>query len=70
LGLDGLAHVNGVEIEGINLPIEYAVSKMEDKIIIQETGKETRNKIVVDISSLNGGAPGRTRGILVDAIKF
>jgi guanylate kinase len=44
LGLDGLAHVNGVEIEGINLPIEYAVSKMEDKIIIQETGKETRNK--------------------------
>jgi guanylate kinase len=57
-------------VEGINLPIEYAVSKMEDKIIIQETGKETRNKIVVDISSLNGGAPGRTRGILVDAIKF
>ncbi|XP_010505985.1 PREDICTED: guanylate kinase 1-like [Camelina sativa] len=70
LGLDGVSLVNGVEIEGINLPTEHTVSKMEDKIIVQETGKETRNKIVLDLSSLNGGAPGRTRGILVDTIKF
>ncbi|XP_023639715.1 guanylate kinase 1 isoform X2 [Capsella rubella] len=70
LGLDGVALVNDVETEGINLPTKHTVSKLEDKIIVQETGEETRNKVVLDLSSLNGGAPGRTRGILVEAIKF
>ncbi|EOA26367.1 hypothetical protein CARUB_v10023284mg [Capsella rubella] len=69
LGLDGVALVNDVE-KGINLPTKHTVSKLEDKIIVQETGEETRNKVVLDLSSLNGGAPGRTRGILVEAIKF
>ncbi|ESQ52912.1 hypothetical protein EUTSA_v10016777mg [Eutrema salsugineum] len=69
LGLDGVAPVNGVvEIQGIDLPNEHRVSKMEEKIIVQEAGEAQRNKFVLDLSSLNGGAPGRTRGILVDAI--
>ncbi|CAH2058445.1 unnamed protein product [Thlaspi arvense] len=68
LGLDGVDPVNGVEIEGIDLPTEHTVSKLEEKIIVQEAGDAQRSKVVLDLSSLNGGAPGRTRGILVDAI--
>ncbi|KAL1187966.1 Guanylate kinase 1 [Cardamine amara subsp. amara] len=70
LGLDRDAPVNGVEIEGINLPAEHMVSKMEEKIIVQERGEAKRNRIVLDLSSLDRGAPGRTRGILVDSIEL
>lgn len=75
------------------------MTKMEDKILIQETGEATKNKkytilnrlmfflllvislhsllmkgllvsrIVLDLSSINGGAPGRTRGIVLDTVK-
>jgi guanylate kinase len=71
LGIDDCAPVNGVEaVEGINLPKEHTVTKMEDKILIQETGEVTKNKmIVLDLSSINGGAPGRTRGIVLDTVK-
>ncbi|XP_010516372.1 PREDICTED: guanylate kinase 2 isoform X2 [Camelina sativa] len=70
LGIDDHAPVNGVEVEGINLPKEYTVTKMEKKILIQETGEGTKkNMIVLDLSSINGGAPGRTRGIVLDTVK-
>ncbi|CAA7060607.1 unnamed protein product [Microthlaspi erraticum] len=71
LGIDDCAPVNGVEaVEGINLPKEHTVTKMEDKILIKETGEVTKSKmIVLDLSSINGGAPGRTRGIVLDTVK-
>ncbi|VVB06052.1 unnamed protein product [Arabis nemorensis] len=70
LGIDDHAPVNGVEVEGINLPKEHTVTKMEDKILIQGTGDATKNNmIVLDLSSINGGAPGRTRGIVLDTVK-
>ncbi|KAF3579163.1 hypothetical protein DY000_02032393 [Brassica cretica] len=71
LGIDNDAPVNGLEaVEGINLPKEHTVTKMEDKILIQETGEVIKNNmIVLDLSSINGGAPGRTRGIVLDTVK-
>ncbi|XP_057438686.1 guanylate kinase 2 isoform X3 [Lotus japonicus] len=52
----------------INLPMDFSVSKTDDKIIINciSSGleKESNNfRITLDISSLKGGAPGRTRGL-------
>jgi len=32
-------------VEGINLPKEHTVTKMDDKILIQETGEGTKNKM-------------------------
>ncbi|CAN7013757.1 unnamed protein product [Brassica oleracea var. botrytis] len=71
LGIDNDAPVNGLEaVEGINLPKEHTVTKMEDKILIQETGEVIKNNmIVLDLSSINGGAPGRTRGIVLETVK-
>ncbi|XP_010523997.1 PREDICTED: guanylate kinase 2 [Tarenaya hassleriana] len=71
LGLDGNVPFNNLEaVEGVNLPAEHKVSKMENKITIQETGKAAEKRVVLDLSLLNGGAPGRTRGIVVDAIEL
>ncbi|CAF2128287.1 unnamed protein product [Brassica rapa] len=71
LGINGDAPVNGVEaVEEINLPREHTVTKMEDKILIQETGAATKNDMIgLDLSSINGGALGRTRGIVLDTVK-
>ncbi|KAK4272538.1 hypothetical protein QN277_021079 [Acacia crassicarpa] len=56
----------------INLPVDHIVSKIDDKSIINclSSGleKESKNLIVLDVSSLNGGAPGRTRGLDFQAI--
>ncbi|KAF2609480.1 hypothetical protein F2Q68_00045017 [Brassica cretica] len=69
LGINDVSPVNGVEVEGISLPKEHTVTKVEDKILIQETGEATKNNmIVLDLSSINGGAPGRTRGIILDTV--
>ncbi|CAN6935130.1 unnamed protein product [Brassica oleracea] len=70
LGINDESPVNGVEaVEGISLPKEHTVTKVEDKILIQETGEATKNNmIVLDLSSINGGAPGRTRGIILDTV--
>lgn len=32
-------------VEGINLPKEHTVTKMEDKILIQETGERTKKNM-------------------------
>ncbi|KAK4281870.1 hypothetical protein QN277_013316 [Acacia crassicarpa] len=51
----------------INLPANHVVTKYDCRIMIKSicTGqeKESKNLITLDVSSLKGGAPGRTRGL-------
>ncbi|KAJ6921894.1 hypothetical protein NC652_015753 [Populus alba x Populus x berolinensis] len=73
LGLDGAAAATQRSApQGIDLPADHSVSKMDNKIIINcgtpELKKASKNLIVLDVSSLKGGAPGRTRGLDVYAI--
>ncbi|XVF07253.1 hypothetical protein REPUB_Repub06bG0122500 [Reevesia pubescens] len=73
LGLDGTAPINHKPSpKGIHLPLNHSVSKIDNKILIncetQELGNESKNLIVLDVSSLKGGAPGRTRGLKVYVI--
>ncbi|XP_027366673.1 guanylate kinase 2-like [Abrus precatorius] len=66
LGLDGCVTPSPNSAAGeINLPIYHAVSTIDDKIVINSSGlqKESNNRIMLDVSSLKGGAPGRTRGL-------
>ncbi|XP_020219161.1 guanylate kinase 2 isoform X2 [Cajanus cajan] len=53
--------------EIIKIPKDHSVSKIDDKIIINcissELQKESKNLIMLDVFSLKGGAPGRTRGL-------
>ncbi|KAJ1429946.1 P-loop containing nucleoside triphosphate hydrolase [Sesbania bispinosa] len=68
LGLDGFATALPKSApREIILPMDHSVSKIDDKIIINciSSGleKESNNWIVLDVSSLKGGAPGRTRGL-------
>ncbi|KAJ4706428.1 Guanylate kinase [Melia azedarach] len=70
LGLDGSTVANHqISPKGIDLPADYSVSKVDNKIIINsgtaELGKASKNLIVLDVSSLKGGSPGRTRGLQV-----
>ncbi|GAV57290.1 Guanylate_kin domain-containing protein [Cephalotus follicularis] len=73
LGLDGsAAATQKTSPQGIDLPLDHLVTKIENKILINcgvaELGKAAKNLIVLDVSSLNGGAPGRTRGLNVYAV--
>ncbi|GLT96055.1 hypothetical protein SLE2022_137040 [Rubroshorea leprosula] len=73
LGLDGSAAGNHkTTLEGIDLPLDHSVSQDGNKIQINsetpELGKTSKNLIVLDVSMLKGGAPGRTRGLDVYAI--
>ncbi|KAI5583868.1 hypothetical protein BDE02_06G045200 [Populus trichocarpa] len=74
LGLDGAAAATQRSApQGIDLPTDHSVSKMDNKVIINcgtpELKKASKNfRIVLDVSSLKGGAPGRTRGLDVYAI--
>ncbi|KAI9080734.1 hypothetical protein K1719_037247 [Acacia pycnantha] len=56
----------------INLPTNLAVTKYDRRIMIKSicTGqeKESKNLIMLDVSSLKGGAPGRTRGLSLHVI--
>ncbi|AES81370.1 guanylate kinase 2 isoform X1 [Medicago truncatula] len=69
LGLDGFVATSpkSAAPREINLPTDHSVSKIDDKIIISciSSGldKESKNSIMLDVSSLKGGAPGRTRGL-------
>ncbi|XP_062117666.1 guanylate kinase 2-like [Humulus lupulus] len=51
----------------VDLPEDHAILKIDQKIIIRsrtaELGKGSKDLIVIDVSSLKGGAPGRTRGL-------
>uniref|UniRef100_A0A2P2KHF1 guanylate kinase n=1 Tax=Rhizophora mucronata TaxID=61149 RepID=A0A2P2KHF1_RHIMU len=55
--------------QGIDLPANHSISKTDNKIIIRcgtpEPEKESEKSIVLDVSSIKGGAPGRTRGLRV-----
>ncbi|XVE75632.1 hypothetical protein DITRI_Ditri12bG0108900 [Diplodiscus trichospermus] len=73
LGLDGSEPTNHKpSSKGIDLPLNHSVSKIDNKILINcgtpELGNSSKNLIVLDVSLLKGGAPGRTRGINVYAI--
>lgn len=73
LGIDGAAAATQISVpQGIDLPSDHSVSKMDNKIIINygtpELEKASKSLIVLDVSSLKGGAPGRTRGLDVYAI--
>ncbi|KAK3217790.1 hypothetical protein Dsin_011760 [Dipteronia sinensis] len=67
LGLDGSNVANQqTSPKGINLPAEHSVSKIDNKILINCGALEqekTSKLIVMDVSSLKEGAPGRTRGL-------
>lgn len=68
LGLDGFVATSPKSApREINLPTDHSVSKIDDKTIISciSSGldKESKNSIMLDVSSLKGGAPGRTRGL-------
>lgn len=51
----------------IELPEGHLVSEMDKKVLIHcgtnELGKPSNSLFVLDVSSLKGGAPGRTRGL-------
>ncbi|XP_044468121.1 guanylate kinase 2-like isoform X2 [Mangifera indica] len=73
LGLDGItASNNQTAPREIDLPVDHSVSKVDNKILIKcgtpGSGKASENLIILDVSSLKGGAPGRTRGLDVYAI--
>ncbi|CAL0310063.1 unnamed protein product [Lupinus luteus] len=73
LGLDGFVTASPKSApKEIILPTNHSLSKIDDKIIINcmssELEKESKNLIVLDVSSLKGGAPGRTRGLDFQAI--
>ncbi|WVZ07586.1 hypothetical protein V8G54_020932 [Vigna mungo] len=72
LGLDDFVTTTKSAGHGeIDLPIDHSVSKIDNKIIINRISsgeKESKNLIILDVSSLKGGAPGRTRGLNFQAI--
>ncbi|GMI79650.1 GUANYLATE KINAS 2, guanylate kinase [Hibiscus trionum] len=73
LGLEGSAPTNTKPSpKGIDLPPNHLVSKIDNKILIKnetpEPGNASKNSVVLDISSLKGGAPGRTRGLKINVI--
>ncbi|KAJ0982319.1 hypothetical protein J5N97_010574 [Dioscorea zingiberensis] len=56
--------------KGIRIPEGHAVSTRDQKVLIQCGGDEGLAPTLykIDVSSLIGGAPGRTRGINIDCI--
>lgn len=67
LGLDGSVAAPKSSSKVVDLPMDHSVSKIDNKIIISsripELAKTSTNMFVLDVSSLKGGAPGRTRGL-------
>ncbi|PON91714.1 Guanylate kinase [Trema orientale] len=56
----------------VDLPVDHSLSKIDQKIIISsrtpELEKGSKDMFVLDVSSLKGGAPGRTRGLNIYAM--
>ncbi|KAI3760613.1 hypothetical protein L1987_51010 [Smallanthus sonchifolius] len=62
LGLDGSTDATlKTTTEVFALPMEISLSKIDGKIIINS--KNADQKTVLDLTSMKGGAPGRTRGL-------
>lgn len=73
LGLDGnVTATPKSSPKRVDLPMDLSISKIDNKIIVNcgspELKTASKNMIVLDLSSLKGGAPGRTRGLNVYAI--
>ena len=73
LGLDGNVTATPKSSPyGVDLPLDLSISKIDQKIIINRGNPElktaTKDLIGLDLSTLKGGAPGRTRGLNVYAI--
>ncbi|XP_072951643.1 guanylate kinase 1-like [Typha angustifolia] len=55
--------------KGFTIPADHSVPKADQKILVHcgtaASGQACPNLLVFDISSLKGGAPGRTRGLSV-----
>ncbi|KAL3841247.1 hypothetical protein ACJIZ3_025838 [Penstemon smallii] len=51
----------------VHVPLEHTVSRIDQKIVINCGGSELEksaiNSFALDLSSIKGGAPGRTRGL-------
>ncbi|KAK9273391.1 hypothetical protein L1049_018201 [Liquidambar formosana] len=74
LGLDGGMDVACHTSPKIaRLPLDKLISETSDKFLIHrggsERGKASENSFVLDLSSLKGGAPGRTRGFNIYTVK-
>ncbi|KAA8518199.1 hypothetical protein F0562_015673 [Nyssa sinensis] len=68
LGLDGsISTAPKSSPKMADLPLDLSISKFDHKILIsfgtKEVEKASKNLYVLDVSSLKGGAPGRTRGL-------
>ncbi|KAK9065777.1 hypothetical protein SSX86_015178 [Deinandra increscens subsp. villosa] len=62
LGLDGSTDASlKTSTEVFALPMEISLTKIDEKIIINSENAD--QKIVLDLTSMKGGAPGRTRGL-------
>lgn len=68
LGLDGNVTASPKSsTKGVDIPMDLSISKIDQKVIINcgnpDLKTASKNLIVLDLSSLKGGAPGRTRGL-------
>ncbi|WOH00076.1 hypothetical protein DCAR_0519432 [Daucus carota subsp. sativus] len=67
LGLDGAINETPCSLEMGYLPLVDSASKSDEKILIKcktgESEKASQKMITLDLSSIKGGAPARTRGL-------
>lgn len=71
LGLHKSAdHTNHSVSKKVVYPLVNSVSKVGSKIYLNsaDLGNASKNSFVLDVSSLKGGAPGRTRGLELNSI--
>ncbi|XP_076884437.1 guanylate kinase 2-like [Bidens hawaiensis] len=62
LGFDGSTDATlKPQTEVFELPMEISLTKIDEKIIINKENAD--QKIVLDLTCMKGGAPGRTRGL-------
>ncbi|KAL0346250.1 UNVERIFIED_CONTAM: Guanylate kinase [Sesamum radiatum] len=74
LGLNECAKTTKIPVSKlVHIPLEHTVSKIDQKILINctapEQEKSAPNMFMLDLSSMKGGAPGRTRGLSIYAVE-
>ncbi|XP_076938839.1 guanylate kinase 2-like [Bidens hawaiensis] len=52
--------MNPITSKVFDLPVDFSLSKVNEKVLINHGAAE---QMVLDLSSMKGGAPGRTRGL-------
>ncbi|XP_075491128.1 guanylate kinase 2-like isoform X1 [Primulina tabacum] len=59
--------------ESILVPVQHETSKVENKIMITYAARKQENSavitLVLDLSSIKGGMPGRTRGLNINVLE-